>query len=115
MEIVPVNGREFILIGTAHISQESTDLVRAVIEQEKPDVVCVELDEQRYKTLSEKTKWENLDLKQIIRQRQLMTLLVNLLLMRMVQTDWPLGLLQGHAKLELGAVGQERAGENRWA
>ena len=51
VEIVPVNGREFILIGTAHISQESTDLVRAVIEQEHPDVVCVELDEQRYKTL----------------------------------------------------------------
>ncbi len=39
VEIVPVNGREFILIGTAHISQESTDLVRAVIEQEHPDVV----------------------------------------------------------------------------
>jgi pheromone shutdown-related protein TraB len=80
VQIIEKNGREYIIIGTAHVSQESADLVRLVIEQEKPDVVCVELDEQRYKTLSEKQKWESLDLKQIIRQKQLPTLLINLLL-----------------------------------
>ena len=108
VEIVPVNGREFILIGTAHISQESTDLVRAVIEQEKPDVVCVELDEQRYKTLSEKTKWENLDLKQIIRQKQLMTLLVNLLLASYQRRlGKQLGVNPGTELLEATKVAQE--------
>ena len=108
VEIVPVHGREFILIGTAHISQESTELVRSVIEQEHPDVVCVELDEQRYKTLSEKTKWENLDLKQIIRQKQLMTLLVNLLLASyQKRLGQQLGVTPGTELLEATKVAKE--------
>lgn len=74
------NGREFILIGTAHISRDSADLVRKVIEEEKPDVVCIELDEKRYKSLSEKKKWEELDLKNIIKEKQVATLLINILL-----------------------------------
>lgn len=74
------DGREFIIVGTAHISRQSADLVREVIEKEKPDVVCVELDEKRMQALSEKNRWENLDLKNIIRQKQLSTLIVNLVL-----------------------------------
>ncbi len=80
VRIREVGDQEFILVGTAHISQESADLVRQVIEKEKPDAVCVELDVQRYKALAEKRKWESLDLKSLIRQKQLTTLLVNLLL-----------------------------------
>jgi len=67
-------------VGTAHVSKESTELVRKVVEQEKPDRVCVELDEQRYQALANETRWESLDLKQLIRNRQLPTLLANLLL-----------------------------------
>jgi len=74
------NGREYLLIGTAHISQQSADLVRKVIEEEKPDVVCVELDEKRYQSLSDKKKWEELDLKNVIKEKQLSTLLINILL-----------------------------------
>ncbi|MCW8824012.1 MAG: TraB/GumN family protein [Ignavibacteriaceae bacterium] len=74
------DGREFIIVGTAHISRQSADLVKQVIENEKPDVVCVELDEKRFKALSEKNRWENLDLKQIIREKQLSTLIINLVL-----------------------------------
>jgi pheromone shutdown-related protein TraB len=72
--------REFIIVGTAHISRQSADLVRDVIEREKPDTVCVELDEKRLKALSEKNRWENLDLRQIIKNKQLSTLIVNLVL-----------------------------------
>lgn len=74
------DGREFILVGTAHISRQSADLVREVIEKENPDVVCVELDEKRLAALSEKNRWENLDLKSIIKQKQLSTLIINLVL-----------------------------------
>lgn len=77
---IQVNGKEFFIIGTAHISQNSADLVREVISNEKPDVVCVELDTQRYKALSERKKWEELDLKQLIKEKQLSTLLINILL-----------------------------------
>jgi len=80
VERLEIDGREFILVGTAHISQQSADLVRQVIEEESADTVCIELDEKRYKALTEKNKWENLDLKTIIRQKQLSTLLINLLL-----------------------------------
>ncbi len=105
---MPVNGREFILIGTAHISQESTELVRTVIEQEHPDLVCVELDAQRFKTLSEKTKWENLDLKQIIRQKRLVILFVNLLLSSyQKRLGQQLGVSPGTELLEATKVAQE--------
>ncbi|MCF8241833.1 MAG: TraB/GumN family protein [Melioribacteraceae bacterium] len=77
---VIVDDREFILVGTAHISRQSADLVREVIENEKPDCVSVELDPQRYKALSEKKKWESLDLRAVIKNKQLTTLLINILL-----------------------------------
>ncbi len=78
--MVAVDGREFILVGTAHISRESADLVREVIEAERPDRVCVELDADRYQALAQKRRWESLDLTQIIRRKQLSTLLANLVL-----------------------------------
>ena len=73
-------GRTILLIGTAHISQESVDLVEKVISQEKPDCVCIELDEKRYKALTQRKKWQSLDLKQIIKDKQLSTLIINLLM-----------------------------------
>lgn len=74
------DGREVLLVGTAHISQESVDLVEKVIETHRPDCVCVELDERRFEALSEQRKWESTDLREIIRNKQLTTLFVNLLL-----------------------------------
>ena len=108
VQIVEKNGREYIIIGTAHVSQESADLVRQVIAQEKPDTVCIELDEQRYKTLSEQRKWENLDLRQIIRQRQLPTLVVNLLLASYQRRiGQKLGVMPGTELLEAANVANE--------
>jgi len=72
--------RTILLVGTAHISQESVDLVQEVISQEKPDTVCIELDEKRFKALTQKKKWQSLDLKQIIKNKQLSTLMINLLM-----------------------------------
>jgi pheromone shutdown-related protein TraB len=80
VQIVNKGGREFIIVGTAHISRQSADLVKEVITNEKPDTVCIELDEKRFKALSEKNRWENLDLKTIIKEKQLSTLLMNLVL-----------------------------------
>jgi pheromone shutdown-related protein TraB len=77
---VSVSGREFVIVGTAHISRESADLVRKVIERERPDCVCIELDGQRFAALSQKQRFDSLDLKQVIRNRQLAPLLANLVL-----------------------------------
>ena len=48
-----------ILIGTAHISEESVNEVRQAIETYKPDIVAVELCQRRYDTITKKDKWEN--------------------------------------------------------
>lgn len=77
---ITLGDRTFVLIGTAHISQDSVNLVQQVIEQEKPDCVCIELDDKRYQALLQKKKWEALDLKTIIKNKQLSTLLIQLLM-----------------------------------
>jgi len=56
------------------------DLVRQVIAGERPDCVCVELDEKRYEALAKRKTWELLDLREIIRKKQLSTLLINMIL-----------------------------------
>jgi pheromone shutdown-related protein TraB len=56
-----------ILVGTAHISQQSVDEVKQVIEQYKPDVVAVELCNRRYKAITEKETWENTPVTSLIR------------------------------------------------
>lgn len=71
-------GKTILLIGTAHVSQQSVDLVNQVIHAEQPDAVCIELDEQRLQALTEKKRWQNLDLKAVIRRKQLSTLLVSM-------------------------------------
>src|SRR5699024_10457957 len=62
-----VNGKEIVLIGTAHVSKQSAEQVKAVIEAEQPDSVCVELDEQRYESIQDKNKWENMDIFRVIK------------------------------------------------
>ena len=75
-----IDNREFVLVGTAHISQESVDTVNAVIHEENPDTVCVELDEQRHRALSNPRHWESLNLVQVLKQGQAPFLLANLAL-----------------------------------
>ncbi|SDO40492.1 TraB/GumN family protein [Desulforhopalus singaporensis] len=72
--------KTILLVGTAHISQDSVALVQQVIEQEKPDCVCLELDDKRFQALTQKKKWQALDLKTIVKNKQLSTLLVSMLM-----------------------------------
>jgi len=48
----PEQPAEIIVVGTAHISQESIAEVRRTIETERPDFVAVELDPGRYQALT---------------------------------------------------------------
>lgn len=56
-----------ILIGTAHISEESVNEVRKAIETHKPDVVAVELCQRRFESITKKDKWENTPVTALIR------------------------------------------------
>lgn len=73
-------GKEVILIGTAHVSRESAELVTRVIEEETPDTVCVELCQSRYQAITQKNKWQDTDLVKVIKEKKAFLLLSNLLL-----------------------------------
>lgn len=73
-------GKEITLVGTAHVSRESANLVSMVIEEERPETVCVELCESRYHTLTQKNRWQNTDLIKVIREKKAFLLLSNLML-----------------------------------
>jgi pheromone shutdown-related protein TraB len=108
VHVLEIDGREFILVGTAHVSRESADLVREVIEKERPDCVCIELDAQRFEALSHRQRWENLDLRQVIRQRQLAPLLANLVLASyQKKLGGALGVIPGTELLEAARAAQE--------
>jgi len=78
--LIEQGGRSVILVGTAHVSQQSVELVQEVIQREKPDKVCIELDEKRHQALSDENRWQKLDLKTVIKNRQLSTLMVSIMM-----------------------------------
>lgn len=75
---IEMNGKEYILIGTAHVSKHSAEQVKEIIDAERPDSVCVELDEQRYQTITEGSKWQEMDIIQVIKEKRASLLLMNL-------------------------------------
>ncbi len=75
---IHLDGKEYILIGTAHVSKHSAEQVKEVIEAEKPDAVCVELDKQRYKSITDGSKWKEMDIIQVIKEKKASLLLMNL-------------------------------------
>ncbi len=72
--------KEIILLSTAHVSKESVALVKQVVSEEKPDSVCIELDEERYQNLMNPKAWEDTDLVKIIRTHRIGFLVANLIL-----------------------------------
>lgn len=72
--------REIILIGTAHVSKHSAEQVKEVIEFERPDSVCIELDEQRYQSIVDGNNWKDMDIFKVIKEKKSALLLMNLAL-----------------------------------
>ena len=105
---IDAGGRHFVVVGTAHISRDSVDLVRKVIESERPDCVCLELDAQRFEALSQEQRWEDLDLRDVVRKKQLATLMANLILSSYQhRLGLKLGVTPGSELLEAGRTAEE--------
>lgn len=77
---IPLNEKEIILVGTAHVSRDSADLVERVISEERPDTVCIELCRSRYEAVTRKEEWEKTDLFRVIREKRSAQLLAQLLM-----------------------------------
>ena len=80
VHFIELDEKELILVGTAHVSSKSVDEVKQVIERERPDTVCIELCEGRYRNLTDNERWKNSNIIQIIKDGKAMLLLVNLIL-----------------------------------
>jgi pheromone shutdown-related protein TraB len=74
------DGKRIILVGTAHVSKGSVDLVQSVIREVKPDTVCVELCESRAQAIRQKQRWQEMDIIKVIKEKKAFLLLSNLML-----------------------------------
>ncbi len=77
---ITVAGKEVVLVGTAHVSRESAELVARVIEEERPDTVCVELCQSRYQSIRQSAQWREMNIVKVIREKKAFLLLINLLM-----------------------------------
>ena len=75
---IQINEKEIILIGTAHVSKQSAEEVKELIETEQPNSICIELDEQRYQSIKDGNKWKDMDIFKVIKQKKASLLLMNL-------------------------------------
>jgi pheromone shutdown-related protein TraB len=75
-----IEDKKVTLIGTAHVSKASAEIVEKVIDEERPDTVCVELCQARYEALSQKKQWQETNLFKVIREKKAVLLLLNLML-----------------------------------
>ena len=80
IHVIPYKDKQLILVGTAHVSKDSANLVSEAIEFYQPDNICIELDSDRYKTLENPQAYSETDLLKIIREKKAMQLLANTIL-----------------------------------
>ncbi len=69
---------EMCLLGTAHVSQKSAEVVRDLIATGDFDGVAIELDEIRYQALTDQNRYRNMDLVSIIKNKQTGLIATNL-------------------------------------
>ncbi|WP_022666941.1 TraB/GumN family protein [Desulfospira joergensenii] len=72
--------KEIILIGTAHVSRQSAELVEKIILEQNPDTVCVELCSTRLGAIRDADRWRNMDIIKIIKEKKALMLFMNLIL-----------------------------------
>ena len=67
VDLLEHDGRRFYLVGTAHVSKDSADLVEKTIREQQPDTVAIELCDSRYETLSNPERWKETDIYSVIK------------------------------------------------
>lgn len=69
-----------VLVGTAHVSEKSVAEVKEAIARFDPDIVAVELDENRFKALSDKKRFEETPVTDLIRGGKAFFILAQMML-----------------------------------
>ncbi len=80
IKIIQLNNSEITLVGTAHVSQLSVEMVEGKIATGDYDCVAVELCLPRLENITNQAWWKNLDIYQIFKKKKAGLLLINLAL-----------------------------------
>lgn len=80
VDLIEHEGRSFIIVGTAHVSEDSADLVEKIIRERDPDTVAVELCESRFESLSNPERWKETDIYTVIKSGRAYVLMAQLAL-----------------------------------
>ncbi|WP_258001586.1 TraB/GumN family protein [Mesotoga sp. Brook.08.YT.4.2.5.1] len=75
-----LDDKELIVIGTAHVSKNSAEEVKTIIEEEKPDSVAIELCNSRYQSMQDQDRWKKTDIAKVVKEKKSFLLLANLIL-----------------------------------
>ena len=107
-----LDGRHLTLVGTAHISRSSVEEVKQIIDEKKPDTVCVELCGSRYESLKNRDHWQEMDILKVVKEQKTFLLLANLIMSAFQKRlGAQLGIQPGAEMLE-AVDGAERIGAN---
>lgn len=75
-----IYGKEITIIGTAHISSDSVEEVKQALIEIQPDTVAIELDDERYNSMTETKDWKEMDIVDIIKKKKVGFLLAQMIL-----------------------------------
>lgn len=79
-KVLELNGRKFILVGTAHVSAQSIEEVKSAIEREMPDNVAIELDKNRLENMENPESWKKMDIIKVLKKKMGFLMMANLIL-----------------------------------
>jgi pheromone shutdown-related protein TraB len=78
--VVALEGKTVYIVGTAHVSAQSVQDVRATVAAVHPDTIAIELCEPRYQGLVKKDAWRHTNIFQVVKQGKAMFLLAQLVM-----------------------------------
>ncbi len=108
IEELEVGGKKVVLVGTAHVSEESVQDVKEAVDKYRPDTVCVELDKERLRSLREEDAWQDRDVAKAIEEGNGYLLLFQFLLsVYQRRLGEEIGLEPGEEMLEAVEVAEE--------
>ena len=80
IKVVQLNNSEVTLVGTAHVSKLSVEMVEEKIGTGDYDCIAVELCAPRLENITNQAWWKNLDIYQVFKKKKAGLLLINLAL-----------------------------------
>lgn len=80
VQVLTDGDKTVALVGTAHVSRASVELVAEVIDRVRPDTVCVELCQSRFQAMRQPEAWQNMDLVKAFKEKKAFLILANLIL-----------------------------------